>query len=217
VIQYPSSSAVPGSPAQRKEDSNADKDSPAATMEVITLACDLKEEAEDWVQKLKKIARMDLPTMHLGDDVAELRQFVISVKNRRITLRPEDIENEENQPVFKEMLWKLRADGDKRKEEDWRERETWISNNGSLIYTSKKEGRDLVYYTGEDLAKATCNVVPASESCKPFSFQVILPVVDGCEFAPADFAANSAESRTKWMATFLARQSSNADGANISL
>lgn len=218
-ISYPSSAVAPGSPQQRKEDSTASKDKDQlATQEVITLACDVKAEAEDWVSKLKKIARMDLPTMHLGDDVAELRQFVISVKNRRITVRSEDINNEEYQPLFKEKLWKLRADGDRRKEEDWRERETWISNNGSLIYSSKKENRDLVYYTGEDLAKATCNVVPASESCKPYSFQVILPVVDGCEFAPADFAANSAESRTEWMATFLrSAEGFNADGANISL
>merc|ERR1719498_1334469 len=116
---------------------------------------------------------MDLPTMYLGGDVAELREFVVSVKNRRQSCSSK----EDRQPVFKEILWKLKADGDRQKESDWYEREMWISKQGSLVYKSKKENKDLVYYTSEDLAKASYDIVPAVDSCKPYTFRVILPEV----------------------------------------
>ncbi len=38
---------------------------------------------DEWTMKLKSAERMDMPTMQLGGHVAELRKFVVSVKNRR--------------------------------------------------------------------------------------------------------------------------------------
>merc|ERR1719454_1018001 len=102
-------------------------------------------------------------------------------------------------PVFKEKLWKLKAEGDKKKESDWFEREMWIGKNGSLVYYSKKEERDLVYYTAADLSRATYSNVPCNESCKPHTFLVHLAEADGVAFAPGEFAANSEEIKAQWI------------------
>jgi len=166
----------------------------------IKLSPDTKEEYDEWFQRLKSTERMDIPTMQLGGHVEELRKFVVSVKNRR--QKVDEDSKEQFAPVFKEKLWKLKADGDRMKEEDWFEREMWISKNGSLVYFSKKEERDLVYYTSADLMRAKYKQLPQQDSCKPFTFQVILPEADGVEFAPGDFAANSEQLRSKWIAEF---------------
>merc|ERR1719263_1258381 len=96
---------------------------------------------------------MDIPTMQLGGNIAELRKFVVSVKNRR--QKVDETLKEQFEPVFREKLWKLKAEGDKMQEDQWFEREMWIARNGSLVYYSKKEERDLVYYTSADLMRAT--------------------------------------------------------------
>jgi len=168
--------------------------------DLIVLAVNSQEEYEAWTERLKGSARMDIPTMQLGGHVAELRKFVVSVKNKRMKVDEE--QKDQFAPVFKEKLWKLKAEGDKLKPEDWFEREMWISKNGSLVYYSKKEERDLVYYTSADLLRATYSNVPPAESEKPFTFLVHLPPVDGVEFAPGEFAANSEELRTKWIEEF---------------
>jgi hypothetical protein len=165
--------------------------------EEIILAVNTQEEYDKWTDKLKGASRMDIPTMQLGGDVEELRKFVISVKNRRQKVDQDS--KEQFAPVFKDQLWKMKAAGDKLKAEDWFEREMWIAKNGSLVYYSKKEERDLVYYTSADLMRAKYSIVPAAESCKPFTFLIHLPQVDGVEFAPGEFAANSKESRRQWM------------------
>jgi len=168
------------------------------TSQTLTLAADSLELAKGWVKKLKDVARMDLPSMRLGEDITELRAFVVTVKNRRQSISDQDHDT----PVFKETLWKLKADGDKMIEKDWYERQMWISKNGNLCYNSKKEAKDLVYYTTEDLVEACLAMVPDHQSCKPFTFRVILPDVDGIEYAPGDFAAESEEMRRKWMDAF---------------
>lgn len=109
---------------------------------------------------------------------------------------------EDETPVFKADLWKLKADGDKKIEKDWYCRQMWISKAGALCYTSKKEGRDLVYYSAEDLANAKYTLIGESDSCKAFTFSVQLPEADGIEFAPGDFAAETEELRTQWMEAF---------------
>jgi serine/threonine protein kinase len=159
-----------------------------------------QEEYDEWQKRLKSAERMDMPTMQLGGHIEELRKFVVSVKNRR--QKVDEDSKEQFAPIFKEMLWKLKADGDRMKTEDWFEREMWISKNGSLVYYSKKEERDLVYYTSADLMRASYRKVDDKDSCKPFTFQVVLPEADGVEFAPGDFAANTAELRDKWIGEF---------------
>jgi hypothetical protein len=169
--------------------------------ETIVLGTDSQGEYDDWTNRLKGAVRMDIPTMQLGGHVAELRKFVVSVKNRR--QKVEEDSKEQFAPVFKALLWKLKADGDKLKADDWFEREMWIAKNGSLVYYSKKEERDLVYYTSADLSRATFSVVDKALSNKPHTFLVHLPVqADGVEFAPGEFAANSEDEMNKWIAEF---------------
>jgi hypothetical protein len=166
-------------------------------VEIVTLAVNSREEYETWVEKLKSPMRMDVPTMQLGNHVAEMRKFVVSVKNRR--QKVDDNSKEQFAPVFKEKLWKLKAEGDKLNNDHWFEREMWIAKNGSLVYYSKKEERDLVYYTSADLMRATYSLVQKENSSKPWTFLVQLPEADGIEFAPGEFAANSEELRKQWI------------------
>jgi hypothetical protein len=78
-------------------------------------------------------------------------------------------------PLFKAKLWKLKADGDRKNPEDWFEREMWIAKNGSMVYYSPKEDRELVYYTSADVARATVTAINDGETCRTFVFQVQLP------------------------------------------
>eukprot|EP00427_Karlodinium_veneficum_P029686 CAMPEP_0169208308 /NCGR_PEP_ID=MMETSP1016-20121227/14062_1 /TAXON_ID=342587 /ORGANISM="Karlodinium micrum, Strain CCMP2283" /LENGTH=614 /DNA_ID=CAMNT_0009285673 /DNA_START=1610 /DNA_END=3458 /DNA_ORIENTATION=- len=166
--------------------------------EKLVLATATKDEYDDWVKRVSGSVRMEIPTMKLGAHVEEMRKFVVTVKNRR--QKVEQDQKDQFAPVFKAMLWKLKAEGDKLDKDQWFEREMWISKNGSLVYYSQKEERDLVYYTTTDLMKATYSTVPASETCKPFTFLVHLADANDVAFAPGEFAANSAEERDTWLA-----------------
>merc|ERR1712203_1048565 len=117
--------------------------------------------------------------MHLGESFGEaLQYFKLAVRNRRIKVS--DDCREQFCPVFSGKLWKVKAGGERMREEDWFEREMWIAKNGSLVYWSKKEDRELVYYTGHDISRATFTRVPNADSCRQWSFQVHLaPVADG--------------------------------------
>merc|ERR1712150_358768 len=90
--------------------------------------------------------------------------------------------------------------GDIMKEGDWIEREMWLSKNGSLVYWSPTEQRELVYYTSDDIAHATFRITAPSDSCKPWSFRVELLPMKGVEFAAGDFAAESENLRNRWLA-----------------
>mmetsp|Transcript_88675 Transcript_88675/g.156998 ORF Transcript_88675/g.156998 Transcript_88675/m.156998 type:complete len:664 (-) Transcript_88675:123-2114(-) len=173
---------------------SADKDD---SEETVVFACESEEEYKAWTSRLQGTSRMDMPTMQLGNHVSEMRKFVISVKNRR--QKVEEDAKEQFAPVFKAMLWKLKADGNRMEPQDWFEREMWVSKNGSLVYYSKKEERDLVYYTTADLMRATYTHVDADKSIKPNTFQIKLPSADGFEFAPGDFSAATAQLRDQWI------------------
>jgi len=166
------------------------------------LAAENKEEYDEWMAKLKMTGDMDMiVTMKLGKQFeADLAAFRITVKNRRIKVA-EDAKDE-FEPVFKAKLWKVKGEGDRTKESDWFEREMWISKNGSLVYYSVKEETNLVYYTAQDLQRATVTEIPNESSFMPWALAIQLPPVDGVEFAPGEFAAESEEKRVEWMKEF---------------
>jgi len=163
-------------------------------------ACESASEYRQWTKKLQSTASLDdlMKTMRLGANMkSELDRFRLNVKNRRLAVAADDRERLE--PVFKATLWKVKAEGDRMKMDDWFEREMWLSKNGCLVYWSKKEERELVYYTADDMAKASLLPIAAEDSCRPWSFQVQLPGTQDVEFAPGEFAAESEEMRTRWM------------------
>merc|ERR1719461_2497646 len=93
-------------------------------------------------------------TMRLGKNMkTDLENFRQTVKNRRMAVGTND--KEAFAPRFKAMLWKLKAEGDRMNPDHWYEREMWVSKNGSLVYWSKKEDRELVYYTSDDMRQAS--------------------------------------------------------------
>merc|ERR1719343_368980 len=124
----------------------------------MMLACESAEELKVWVERLSKTGRLDmLVTLKLGEEMeTELNKFKLTVKNRRIKVE----EGEHYEPVFKEKLWKLKTEGDRTKAEDWFLREMWVAKNGSLVYFSPKDDRDLVYYTPADVSRAKLAEIP---------------------------------------------------------
>lgn len=184
---------------------NAEIDSPKGSQDgqdkvlVFCFGCESQEVRDEWMQQLQA-ARAE-KSVRLGAHFAqEARAFRMSVRNRRRKVGSEEVED--FAPVFKEKLWKVKTDGDRRKPEDWFEREMWLSTNGSLVYYSLKEDRDLVYYTSADLACATIHELGLEESCKPWSFQVRLRNTGDVEFAPGEFAAETEDLRAAWIREF---------------
>mmetsp|Transcript_50678 Transcript_50678/g.151619 ORF Transcript_50678/g.151619 Transcript_50678/m.151619 type:complete len:686 (-) Transcript_50678:131-2188(-) len=163
--------------------------------EKYMLAAESKQELDAWMKVLQNARRMDMiVTYRLGEGIAEgLRVFV---KNRR---KKVEEESEAWQPVFKAKLWKLKGDGDRTKPDDWFERDMWITKNGSLVYYSPKEQTDLVYYTSADVGRSHLVKLKEGEACRSFVFQMVMPSVNGVEFAPGEFAAESEELRKQWM------------------
>merc|ERR1719272_2130889 len=128
----------------------------------------------EWAHLFRAGARLEvLPTMHLGAGVARaLDAYKLSVKNRRIKVAAGS-EHTQFEPVFKGCLWKVKATGDGMHPSDWFKRDMWLSRNGSLVYWSTKEQRELVYYTSSDLATVQLAMIPDRGSCKPWAFQVL--------------------------------------------
>jgi len=171
--------------------------------EVGRFACDAESEWKAWQKAITSVATLEIDAGSMRVDagfIKDLRAFKMTVKNRRKAIA--DNEKAKFEPAFKAMLWKVKQDGDRTKEPDWFEREMWIAKNGSLVYYSKKEEKNLVYYTPEDLARASIKKIPDADSFKPFTFQVCLATHDGIEFTPGEFAAVSAEGQQIWIQEF---------------
>lgn len=163
-------------------------------------ACESEEEFNEWVHAYEMIKADFVRPVRLGPELAqELHTFRLSVINRRQRVRRG---SEDETAVFKAMLWKCKVNGDPKKESDWFEREMWLSMSGSLVYFSKREEKELVYYTQADLAHCSLAPIPDGEVSRPWAFQVLMPTVGGMEFTPGIFAAESEDMRTKWMEEF---------------
>lgn len=169
--------------------------------EVITLAAESAEDLNTWKDKLFKTGKMEIMvTMVLGSMMAEeLQAFKLAVSNRRIKV---DDKDDSFEAAYKGSLKKLKTEGDRKKADDWFARDFWLSKNGSMVYYSPKDQAELVYYTAADVHR--CKVVPIKEGdcVHKFGFEVQLPAVNGVEFTPGVFAAESEELRTKWISEF---------------
>lgn len=164
---------------------------------VAVFAAESEQERKDWTMKLKEAGKLDIfVTMKLGEKMAdELKEFRLAVKNRRIKI--EDDSKADYEPSYKAKLWKLKAEGDIKKDDNWFLRDMWTTKNGSLAYYSAKEERDLVYYTAQDLNR--CTMEKCEGGVKGYAFTVVLESADGVEFDPGTFSAESEKGREDWM------------------
>merc|ERR1719498_237314 len=76
------------------------------------------------------------------------------------------------EPFFRAWLWKLRHDGDPLVESHWFQRDTWLSKNGSLIYGSEREGRELIYHTKIEVVRVSVRKMSNKESCKEWAIKL---------------------------------------------
>lgn len=118
-------------------------------------------------------------------------------RNRRLPI-PEGSEGD-FEPIFEGDLWKVLKIGDRKNRRDWAKRVMWMSRNGSLVYYSIEEKRNLIYWTAADIRNARVEEVPDTDSIMPFAFNVH-PFHDGHQCAPSEFAAASEEERQAWIA-----------------
>merc|ERR1740120_330457 len=139
--------------------------------------------------------------MNLGGEFAkELHKFTLTVKNRRQKLQEG---HRSSSQVFRDTLWKVKSGGNRMRPEDWYERDMWLNGDGDLVYFSKKDDRKLIYYTADDIHSAQISRLPPEQASKPWAFQLRLPVHDGIEFAPGEFAAKSEAQRESWLREFV--------------
>jgi len=169
--------------------------------DVHVFACETLVDFQKWTKAVGDIPYATVITMHLGSRMAsEAKKYKLTVRNRRLKIQRSQTNDFE--PVFKAPLWKLKSDGDAMKQGDWFKRDMWLAKNGSFVYYSKREDRDLVYYSSTDVANSSLKKASPDTSIMPFSFEVQLPPADGIEFAPGVFASESEDMRAKWMREF---------------
>jgi len=165
-------------------------------------ACESEEDYGMWVEALHRARLEMMRTMCLGAQMAQdLNRFKLEVKNRRRAAGVTE-DSEGYQSLFRSKLWKVITNGNRMNSSDWRERDMWLSKNGSFVYWSEREEKELMYYTHSDLEAALVAAIPREESFYPWSFQVELGEVNGLQFAPGEFAAESEEMRDRWIAEF---------------
>jgi len=172
----------------------------------LYFAPESEEMRAKWMEVLGQMNSDVIQTVRFGDTLAtDLRRYRLKVRNRRKALDEKMISAGCYKPRFTGFLWKLKTDGDVDVEGDWIKREMWLSENGSLVYLSAKEDRELVYYTAADVALATAIAVSATPSaCPPESwrFQVRLAPCGDLDLQPGEFAAETEERREAWLEEF---------------
>jgi len=163
------------------------------------LAAENEEELQRWSEMLQRTSAMEIVvTYQLGNTMkVAVEAYRCAVNNRRMSL--DDSDENQNEPVFRAKLFKLKTSGHLHHEKDWYERDMWIAQNGSLVYWSPKQEGNLVYYTASDVNTATISECPAGTACRPHVFQVVLAPANGVEFEPAYFAAETEELKNAWM------------------
>jgi hypothetical protein len=172
----------------------------------LYFASESEEMRAKWMEVWDQVKNDAIKTMRFGATMAtDLRRYRLKVRNRRKALDEKTISADGYKPRFKGFLWKLKTDGDADVEGDWVKREMWLSKNGSLVYLSAREERELVYYTATDVAHATSTAVSDTcSACPPGSwrFRVRLAPLGDMDLQPGEFAAESKERREAWLKEF---------------
>lgn len=169
--------------------------------ESVCFAAEDEQMQQKWMQTLSDVASAEEwhepHTVRANPNfVRDLRQFKLAVRNRRASITGQA---DPFLPSFKASLWKVRQDGDQKQADQWLQREMWVSKNGSLCYYSKKQEKNLIYYNHADLEHCTIREIPPNGAALANAFEVILKQVDGCDFEPGVFAADTPELKQQWM------------------
>jgi len=160
--------------------------------------CEDERSMNEWINQINHASshhadhRMDIGA--IAKDLKAFRQ------NRRISVERSSSKN--FAPAFKAKLWKLKHDGDAMAAQDWFPRDMWLSHNGSLVYYSVKEEKELIYYADQDVHRSIVQKLPDGKACKPWSFKILLPSVGGIDIAPGVFAADTENELEKWLEEF---------------
>merc|ERR1719161_1146709 len=167
--------------------------------ESVYFAAEDEEMQQKWMHTLSSVANVEewhepQTVVASPNFVTELRQFKLAVRNRRASIAGQPF-----LPDFKACLWKLRQDGDQKQALHWLKRDMWVSKNGSLCYYSAKQGKNLIYYNHADLEHCTLRELPPNSAALKNAFEVKLKQVDGCDFEPGVFAADTPELKQQWM------------------
>lgn len=171
--------------------------------EVHTFACESERERNSWIKAMEQGKDEMLGKMRLGGSVMlDLQKFRLAVKNRRLKVGDARDKCGDFEPEFKARLWKLKANGNRMTADHWFERDMWLSKNGSLVYWSKKEERELIYYIRTDVCRSSVMRIASDVCVRPWAFLVRLSASNGIEFAPGEFAAENEEMRDQWFRAF---------------
>lgn len=138
----------------------------------------------------------------LQEDIQEFRnRSMMERKSRRMRI-PDGDEAADYEPgEIRGIIWKVLRNGRRSEDgpENWLERDVWIAKNGSLVYYSVAEGRNLVVWTPGDLATASITALPEDAAVKPWAFQIHPANREGVVFGPSTFACRSSEERDLWL------------------
>lgn len=172
--------------------------------EVLYFAANDEAQLKDWTKWLRYVAGFGHDeTFRLGQEMeGQIEAFRMHLVNRRLEVRAEGGDDHGFQASMTAHLWKLKVRGDCTTEDDWFKRKFSMSNNGSLIYYSEREQKELIYYTCTDVSSAALAKLGYADIGKPFGFSVTMPSRQGVEFDPGMFAAESQDMREKWLVEF---------------
>jgi len=81
-------------------------------------------------------------------------------------------EASEKPPILKTVLYKLNADGDLKKADDWNKRDMWINHNGAMCYFSVKKQKRMVIVPTEQILRSKVRVLGKGESTMEFGFEL---------------------------------------------
>lgn len=170
--------------------------------DVYTFACNASIDVQSWLDVLKQAVAMN-SNEKVSMSCLILKDFDqrLKVRNNRSPVL-DNLAKDQFEPYLGGRLWKLKTEGDRKYEPDWMMRDMWIAKNGSLVYWSKKEERELIFHTSAEIARATVLVADYDDGCKRHAFSVRLPPNGDVHVAPSLFAAASAKKRDEWLEAF---------------
>jgi serine/threonine protein kinase len=107
----------------------------------------------------------------LHADTEEEKRLIERAKALRRNRQEE--EASEKPPILKTVLFKLNADGDIKKSDDWNKRDMWINHNGAMCYFSVKKQKRMVIVPTEQILRSKVKILSKSDgACMDYAFEL---------------------------------------------